>query len=91
MSQITVVREHQLGYETARERAEKLVEKLVSKYDMQAAWDGDTVQLKRSGMTGQVQVAADTVQVDLTLSTMLSMMGGVIETEIGKALDKYLA
>lgn len=91
MSQITVEREHALGYATARERAQKLVDKLVSKYDMEAAWEGDTVHLKRSGVTGEVHVAERTVQVVLKLGMMLSVMAPMIEGEVNKALDKYLA
>ncbi|MFF7707544.1 polyhydroxyalkanoic acid system family protein [Pseudomonas sp. NPDC007930] len=90
MSQITVEREHQLGYSVAHERAEKLVDKLVSKYDIEAQWAGDHVQLKRSGITGQVHVAEDKVKVELKLGMMLSMMAPMIEAEINKALDKYL-
>lgn len=91
MSQITVERQHTLGREVARERAGKLVEKLQSKYDMQAEWQGDTVELKRSGITGQVAITDTLVRVDIKLGMMLSMMGGMVEAEINKALDKYLA
>ncbi|UFH49152.1 polyhydroxyalkanoic acid system family protein [Pseudomonas sp. KNUC1026] len=91
MSQITVERQHTLGREVARERAGKLVEKLQSKYDMQAEWEGDTVELKRSGITGQVAITETLVRVEIKLGMMLSMMGGMVEAEINKALDKYLA
>ena len=91
MSHISVERKHNLGLEVAREKAQKLVDKLVGKYEMQAQWDGDTVELKRSGVTGQVEVRGDSVKVDLKLGMMLSMMSGMIEAEIEKALDKALA
>lgn len=91
MSQIRVERAHQLGKEVAREKAERLVEKLVSKYDMTAQWNGDVVELKRSGVTGQVEVAEDKVVVEMKLGMMLSMMGPMIESEINRALDKALA
>ncbi|WP_040260086.1 MULTISPECIES: polyhydroxyalkanoic acid system family protein [Pseudomonas] len=91
MSQIRVERAHQLGKEAAREKAERLVDKLVSKYDMSAQWNGDVVELKRSGVTGQVEVAEDKVVVEMKLGMMLSMMAPMIESEINRALDKALA
>ncbi|PVZ09666.1 MULTISPECIES: polyhydroxyalkanoic acid system family protein [unclassified Pseudomonas] len=91
MSQITVERQHTLGREAARARAGKLVEKLQSKYDMQAEWEGDTVELKRSGITGQVAITDTLVRVEIKLGMMLSMMSAMVEAEINKALDKHLA
>jgi putative polyhydroxyalkanoate system protein len=91
MSQIRVERKHQLGKEVAKQKAERLVDKLVSKYDMTAQWNGDVVDLKRSGVTGQVAVGDDSVVVELKLGMMLSMMGPMIESEIDRALDKALA
>jgi putative polyhydroxyalkanoate system protein len=91
MSQIRVERKHELGKEVARQKAERLVDKLVSKYDMTAEWNGDLVELKRSGVTGQVAVSDDKVVVELKLGMMLSMMGPMIEAEIDRALDKALA
>jgi putative polyhydroxyalkanoate system protein len=91
MSTIRVERKHQLGREVARQKAERLVDKLVSKYDMNAQWKGDVVELKRSGVTGQVAVGDDTVVVELKLGMMLAMMGPMIESEVDRALDKALA
>lgn len=91
MSTIRVERKHQLGKEVARQKAERLVDKLVSKYDMKAEWKGDVVELTRSGVTGQVAVGEDNVVVELKLGMMLSMMGPMIESEVDRALDKALA
>ncbi|MBF7142142.1 MULTISPECIES: polyhydroxyalkanoic acid system family protein [Pseudomonas] len=91
MSTIRVERKHQLGKEVARQKAERLVDKLVSKYDMNAEWKGDVVELTRSGVTGQVAVGEDNVVVELKLGMMLSMMGPMIESEVDRALDKALA
>ncbi len=91
MSTIRVERKHQLGKEVARQKAERLVGKLVSKYDMNAEWKGDVVELTRSGVTGQVAVGEDNVVVELKLGMMLSMMGPMIESEVDRALDKALA
>jgi putative polyhydroxyalkanoate system protein len=90
MSQISVERKHSLGRDVAKQKAELLVEKLVSKYDVKAQWRGDTVEVKRSGANGVISIDDDTIRVDLKLGMMLSMMSGTIESEIERVLDKAL-
>lgn len=90
MTQISVERKHSLGREAARQKAEALVEKLSREYDLKAAWNGDRVEIKRSGANGSIQIGDDTIRVELKLGMMLSMMGGTIKAEIERALDKAL-
>ncbi|EIK96868.1 hypothetical protein PMM47T1_09421 [Pseudomonas sp. M47T1] len=90
MTHISVERKHSLGREAARQKAEVLVDKLASEYDLQARWEGDTVEVKRSGASGTIRVGDDTIRVDLKLGMMLSIMGSSIKGEIEKALDKAL-
>jgi len=91
MTQISVERKHNLGREAARLKAETLVERLAREYDLKAHWDGDTVEVKRSGANGRIEIDDDTIRVNLKLGLMLSIMGGSIKSEIEKALDKVLA
>ena len=91
MARITVERAHTLGKEGARAKAEKLAQKLQDQYGLEPSWSGDTLNLKRSGVKGTVQVAADLLRIDVELGLMMSAMSGTIKTEIEKALDKALA
>ncbi|MDD0976034.1 polyhydroxyalkanoic acid system family protein [Pseudomonas fontis] len=91
MTQISVERKHNLGREAARQKAEALVDKLAREYDLKASWNGDRVEVKRSGANGSIQIGEDTIRVELKLGMMLSMMGGTIKGEIERALDKALA
>ncbi|GGU77260.1 hypothetical protein GCM10009504_37920 [Pseudomonas laurentiana] len=91
MTQISVERKHSLGREAARQKAEALVERLAREYDLKAQWEGDTVQVKRSGANGSIRIGDDSIRVELKLGMMLSMMGGTIKAEIERALDKALA
>ncbi|NBA94087.1 polyhydroxyalkanoic acid system family protein [Pseudomonas sp. R5(2019)] len=90
MTQISVERKHSLGREAARQKAEVLVEKLSKQYDLKAHWNGDTLEVKRSGANGTIQIGEDSIKVELKLGMMLSMMGGTIKSEIERALDKVL-
>ncbi|AGZ33236.1 polyhydroxyalkanoic acid system protein [Pseudomonas sp. SWI6] len=91
MTQISVERKHSLGREAARAKAQALVEKLSREYDLKANWNGDRVDVTRSGANGSVHIGEDTIRVELKLGMMLSIMGSTIKSEIERALDKALA
>ncbi|AYF89685.1 polyhydroxyalkanoic acid system family protein [Pseudomonas sp. JS3066] len=91
MSRIQVERSHALGREAVRDKAEKLAERLAREYDVRYQWRGDTLEFKRSGADGQIEVSASKVRVEVKLGLLLSAMSGSIKREIEKALDEYLA
>ncbi|ERI51977.1 polyhydroxyalkanoic acid system family protein [Pseudomonas sp. NPDC077186] len=91
MSRIRVERPHQLGRAAAREKAEQLAERLAREYDVRYRWNGDTLEFKRSGADGSIEVGEDRVCVELKLGLLLSAMGGSIKREIEQVLDKSLA
>lgn len=91
MSRIRVERSHSLGREAARAKAEQLAERLASEYEVRYRWQGDTLEFRRSGAEGSIAVGDSTVRVELKLGLLLSPMGGMIQREIERALDKSLA
>lgn len=91
MTQISVERKHTLGRDAARAKAQALVDRLSREYDLKASWDGDRVDVARSGANGSVHIGQDSIRVDLKLGMMMSMMSGTIKREIERALDKALA
>ncbi|AOE87871.1 polyhydroxyalkanoic acid system family protein [Pseudomonas sp. TCU-HL1] len=90
MARIHVERSHALGREAVREKAEKLAERLAREYDVRYQWRGDTLEFKRSGADGQIEVSDARVRVEVKLGLLLSAMSGSIKREIEKALDEYL-
>ena len=90
MAKINVERSHNLGREVAREKAEQLAERLAREYDVRYRWAGDTLEFKRSGADGRIEVAEDSVKVQLNLGLLLSAMSGSIKREIEEVLDKSL-
>lgn len=91
MTQISVERKHTIGRDAARAKAQALVDRLSREYDLKASWDGDRVDVARSGANGSVHIGQDSIRVDLKLGMMMSMMSGTIKGEIERALDKALA
>lgn len=90
MSRINIERSHSLGREVARERAEKLAQRLASQYDVSYRWSGDRLEFQRSGAQGRIDVRDDSVAVELKLGMLLSALGGSIKREIENTLDKSL-
>ncbi|MDZ5432343.1 polyhydroxyalkanoic acid system family protein [Pseudomonas fluorescens] len=90
MARISVERAHGLGKEAAREKADKLAQKLSDQYGLAPQWSGDTLNLTRPGVKGAVYVSEGSIRVDVELGLMMSAMSGMIKSEIEKALDKAL-
>lgn len=91
MARITVERSHSLGRTEARSKAEQLAERLAREYAVSYRWNGDTLEFKRSGADGRIEVGDDRVRVELNLGLLLSAMSGSIKREIEKTLDEKLA
>jgi len=90
MTRITVERSHTLGLEQARDRAQKLADRLASQYDVRCSWKGDCLEFKRSGADGRIEVGEDSVRVEVKLGLLLSALGSTIRREIESTLDKSL-
>lgn len=90
MARINVERSHNLGRSAVRVKAEQLAERLAREYDVRYQWRGDTLEFKRSGADGQIEVSDDQVRVEVKLGLLLSAMSGSIKREIEKALDEFL-
>lgn len=91
MATVDITRDHQLGKDVARERAQQLADKLAQKLDAKCAWQGDELTFKRSGADGSITVSDAQVRVQVKLGLMLTPMAGMVKGEVEKALDKYLA
>jgi putative polyhydroxyalkanoate system protein len=85
-----IQRGHGLGKEEARRRVAGVADELCDRYGLNASWDGDDLKFTGSGINGRIAVAEQSVDVNVKLGLVLSMMSGVIRTSIEDALDKYL-
>ena len=95
MSDIRIHRDHSLGLDKAREIAWKWAEEVEQGFDMACTViEGefsDTVQFKRSGVSGELIVAADHFDLQARLGFLLGAFAKTIEREILQNLDKQLA
>jgi putative polyhydroxyalkanoate system protein len=94
MPDIHIRREHSLGLAKARKIAWKWAEEVEQKFAMECGVlegeTSDTVEFKRTGVSGTLVVAADHFELDAKLGFLLGPFSKTIETEIQKNLDDLL-
>ncbi len=88
---MNIKRNHSLGIAEARIRVDSIAASLTSKYGLSSAWEGDTLKFSGSGVNGRIDVADQSVDVDVKLGFALMMLEGTIRTSIEDAMDKHLA
>jgi len=95
MPDISIHRDHSLGLARAREIAWKWAEEVEKKFEMECTViegeTSDTVEFTRSGVNGELQVEADSFQLNAKLGFLLGAFAKKIEGEIEKNLDALLA
>ncbi|MEL7560795.1 polyhydroxyalkanoic acid system family protein [Stutzerimonas chloritidismutans] len=90
MARIIVERNHSLGRDAARVKAEQLAAKLERDFGVRCEWQGDVLEVRRSGADGRIEVEEDRVRVLLNLGLLMSAMGASVQAQIERALDKAL-
>jgi len=95
MPDIHIHRAHALGLTKARKVALQWAEDAEKKFDMECTIlegeTSDTVEFTRSGVKGELIVAADHFELDAKLGFLLGAFSRTIEAEIEKNLDALLA
>lgn len=90
MPSIKIERDHQLSVNDAKARVEQVAEKMAVKFQMQTAWDKNTLKFTRSGVDGTIKIAEDKIRIDAELGFMLGFLKTTIEKEVQSYLDKAL-
>ena len=94
MADIRIHREHKLGLAKARKVAWDWAEQVEKKFDMACTViegeTSDTVEFRRTGVSGRLIVAADHFDLDAKLGFLLGAFSRTIEHEIEKNLDTLL-
>ena len=95
MPDINIHREHALGLAKARKIAWQWAEQVEKDFGMECTVlegeTSDTVQFRRSGVNGELIVAADHFDLKAKLGFLLGAFAKTIEGEILKNLDALLA
>ena len=84
-------RRHNLGIEEARNRADRIAADIGPQLSLRSNWQGDNLMVTGRGVSGQLKVAEDEIEVHVQLGFALKLMEGPIRTVIEKAIDEELA
>jgi putative polyhydroxyalkanoate system protein len=91
MSQIHIVRSHQLGLEVARYEVERIAQRVQEEHGASYEWDGDTLSFTRSGVSGRIEVQPDSIDLQIKLGLLLTAIKGQLEARLIAKVDEALA
>jgi putative polyhydroxyalkanoate system protein len=90
MSKIAISQPHALPVEAARKAVEDMAAKLTEKFSLESSWVGDALTFSGSGVKGLIELLPGQVQVTAELGFPVSMMKGMVESEIQRVLKEKL-
>lgn len=95
MATIDIRRQHTLGKDVAKQKAETLAKGMESKLGIRWNWQGDHIKFDApsgaaKGATGQVSVTDSDVRVEIDLPFLLRAVKGTIETRVNDELNKLM-
>jgi putative polyhydroxyalkanoate system protein len=88
MPGIDIRHKHSMPLPKARKAVEDVARKLAERFDVEYAWDGDTLNFNRSGVDGRIALEPKQLHVTAQLGFLLSALKGPIESEIKRVLDE---
>jgi len=92
MNKMEVDIPHQLSRDEARNRIDRVTEKLARDFSAVCNWDGgDRLVVRRKGLAARLDIADDQVHVDLELGMFMRPFAGTIRAGIAKQLADILA
>lgn len=91
MSTICVVRKHTLDQQALRQLGDKLADKLTQKLGGSCEWRGNELNYQQGGTRAKVTLGEEMVEVNVKLGLMMTAFSSMVESEINRVLDEYLA
>ncbi len=84
-------RSHNLGLEEARNRADLIAADLHQQFSLRSDWKGDALHVRGNGVTGQLRVDEQNIELDVRLGFALKLMEAPIRSAIERMIDEELA
>jgi putative polyhydroxyalkanoate system protein len=88
MSEILVSRVHGMTLKKAKQAAEHIAAELAEEFQIEYAWEGNTLEFRRAGVNGTIAVDKKEVEIRARLGLMLSLLHSKIESEIHRFCDE---
>lgn len=91
MSHIDIRKRHDKSAKDAKAAVDRVAAHIAKKFDIQCAWEGNTLEFSRSGVDGHITLSRNEIHVRATLGFLLGMLKTPIEDEINRYLDEEFA
>jgi putative polyhydroxyalkanoate system protein len=91
MADIRIARPHGLPLSRAKAAAQAAADDLVREYAITCQWQGDTLNFRRSGVQGRIEVSPTQIAVEIRLGLLVRGFKSTIEQSVSKRLDELLA
>jgi putative polyhydroxyalkanoate system protein len=91
MADIRIARPHGLPLSRAKAAAQAAADDLVREYAITCQWQGDTLNFRRSGVQGRIEVSPSQIAVEIRLGLLVRGFKSTIEQSVSKRLDELLA
>lgn len=93
---IRIERKHSFTKETAKKKAQDIVDSIQKQFGVVYKWNGDTISFKADtgmakGVSGTLSITDTNLTVDVELPAMLAMMKGFVEKQVNAKLDEVLS
>jgi len=88
---LKIRRKHRLGIEEAKHRVDQVAEDISRKWNLTSKWDGDLLHVRGSGVTAQIAVAAESVEIHVRTGLAMMMFRESIRSEIEGSIDEHIA
>ncbi len=88
MSTIRISRRHKKPVAQARAAVEHIAQSIGRKFDVEYAWEGNTLHFERHGVNGNIALTKGLVTITVELGFLLFAIKGPIEREIERKLDE---
>lgn len=87
MPSIDITRPHSLSVAAAKKAVNRVAAQIAEKFEVDSAWQGNTLVFRRGGVDGQIQVEPKSVRVTVELGFLLMALRGTVEREIRRYLE----
>jgi len=92
MNSIIINHNHNLGHETACTKVDSMLDDLKQKYNLKIdSKSSSIICFSGSGISGNVDIYENEIQVTAKLSFLMSAMKPLIETELKKELEEHFS
>ena len=88
MPSIDITRPHAKSIAEAKKAVTRVAEHIADKFEVDSAWQGNTLVFRRSGVDGQIDVQPKSVRVTVELGFLLLALRSTVEREILRYLDE---